>query len=32
VTATWTELHPDKPVTIGIPLPTYSTVILDARE
>jgi len=29
VTATWTELHPDKPVTIGVPLPTYATVILD---
>ena len=32
VTATWTELHPDKPVTIGVPLPTYSTVILDAED
>jgi non-ribosomal peptide synthetase component F len=32
VTATWTELHPDKPVTIGTPLPTYSTVILDAEN
>ena len=32
VTATWTELHPDKPVTIGIPLPTYATVILDAED
>jgi non-ribosomal peptide synthetase-like protein len=32
VTATWTELHPDKPVTIGIPLPTYSTVILDVDD
>ncbi|MDT7652687.1 MAG: hypothetical protein QOI36_4093, partial [Pseudonocardiales bacterium] len=32
VTATWTELHPDKPVTIGIPLPTYSTVILDVED
>ncbi len=29
VTATLTELHPDKPVTIGGPLPTYSIVILD---
>jgi non-ribosomal peptide synthetase-like protein len=29
VTATWAELHPDKPVTIGVPLPTYATVILD---
>jgi len=32
VTATWTELHPDKPVTIGVPLPTYATVILDAED
>src|SRR4029077_2930203 len=29
VTATLTELKPDKPVTIGIPLSTYSIVILD---
>ncbi len=29
VTATWTSLHPDRPVTIGVPLPTYSAVILD---
>jgi non-ribosomal peptide synthetase component F len=29
VTATMTELRPDKPVTIGVPLPTYSIVILD---
>ena len=29
VTATLTELVPDKPVTIGRPLPTYSIVILD---
>lgn len=29
VTATLTELTPDKPVTIGLPLPTYSIVILD---
>jgi non-ribosomal peptide synthetase-like protein len=29
VTATWTELHPGRPVTIGVPLPTYATVILD---
>ena len=32
VTATWTELHPDSPVTIGVPLPTYSTVILDVED
>ena len=32
VTATLTELHPDKPVTIGGPLPTYSIVILDPHK
>ena len=32
VTATWTPVHPDKPVTIGVPLPTYSVVILDPVE
>jgi non-ribosomal peptide synthetase-like protein len=32
VTATLTELKPDKPVTIGIPLSTYSIVILDPVE
>ena len=32
VTATWTNLHPDLPVTIGVPLPTYSVVILAADE
>lgn len=33
VTASWTELHPDKAVTIGVPLPTYTMMILseDAR-
>lgn len=29
VTATWTELHPDQPVTIGHPLPGYQVYILD---
>ena len=29
VTATWGELLPGRPVTIGRPLPTYSVVILD---
>src|SRR5262245_6950138 len=29
VTATLTELYPNKPVTIGGPLPTYTIVILD---
>ncbi|HVH22164.1 MAG TPA: Pls/PosA family non-ribosomal peptide synthetase [Pseudonocardia sp.] len=32
VTATWTNLHPDLPVTIGVPLPTYSVVILAEGE
>ena len=29
VTATWTLLDPGRPVTIGVPLPTYSVVVLD---
>jgi non-ribosomal peptide synthetase-like protein len=29
VTATWAVVDPDKPVTLGVPLPTYSVVILD---
>jgi non-ribosomal peptide synthetase-like protein len=29
VTATWGELRPGRPVTIGRPMPTYSIVILD---
>ena len=29
VTATWSVVHPDRPVTLGVPLPTYSIVILD---
>ena len=29
VTATWGELLPGRPVTIGRPMPTYSIVILD---
>ena len=32
VTATVTELYPDKPVTIGGPLPTYLIVILDGSR
>ncbi len=32
VTATLTELYPDKPVTIGGPLPTYTIVILAENE
>jgi non-ribosomal peptide synthetase-like protein len=31
VTATWCELLPDRPVTIGRPLPTYSAVLLDEQ-
>jgi len=29
VTATWTLVHPGRPVTIGVPLPSYSVVVLD---
>ena len=29
VTATWALMHPDRPVTIGVPLPTYCVAILD---
>ena len=29
VSATWTVLEPGRPVTIGVPLPTYSVAILD---
>lgn len=32
VTATWTELHPDRPVTIGEPLPTYAVLVLDTDD
>ncbi|MCE3550917.1 amino acid adenylation domain-containing protein [Pseudonocardia sp. RS11V-5] len=32
VTATWTVVHPDRPVTIGRPLPTYAVVILDPDD
>ncbi len=32
VTATWTVLHPSLPVTIGVPLPTYSVVVLDPHS
>lgn len=32
VTATWGELLPGRPVTIGRPLPTYSVVILDEER
>jgi len=32
VTATWTAVDPDRAVTIGVPLPTYSTVVLDPDD
>ncbi|MCG8347081.1 MAG: amino acid adenylation domain-containing protein [Chloroflexales bacterium] len=32
VTATWSELLPDKPVTIGQPIPSYTIVILDEQQ
>lgn len=32
VTATWCELLPGRPVTIGRPLPTYSVVLLDEQR
>jgi non-ribosomal peptide synthetase-like protein len=32
VTATWTQVQPDRPLTIGVPLPTYAVVILDPHE
>ena len=31
VTATWCELSPGRPVTIGIPLPTYHIYLLDEQ-
>ncbi|NMR31190.1 amino acid adenylation domain-containing protein [Arthrobacter sp. SF27] len=32
VTATWNVVDPDRPVTLGVPLPTYTAVILDPEE
>ncbi|MCQ8187056.1 Pls/PosA family non-ribosomal peptide synthetase [Streptomyces rugosispiralis] len=32
VTATWSPLAPDRPVTIGVPLPTYSVAVLDPER
>jgi non-ribosomal peptide synthetase-like protein len=32
VTATWALVDPDSPVSLGVPLPTYSAVILDPVE
>ncbi|HET9657539.1 MAG TPA: Pls/PosA family non-ribosomal peptide synthetase [Kineosporiaceae bacterium] len=31
VSATWALMHPERPVTIGTPLPTYSCVVLDPQ-
>ena len=31
ITATWCELLPERPVTIGVPLPTYHAYILNDR-
>ncbi|WP_018773553.1 Pls/PosA family non-ribosomal peptide synthetase [Arthrobacter sp. 131MFCol6.1] len=32
VTATWSVLDPDMPVSLGVPLPTYTAVIVDPAE
>lgn len=32
VTATWSVLDPDVPVSLGVPLPTYTAVIVDPAE
>lgn len=32
VTATWDLMQPGKPITLGQPLPTYTTMILDPDE
>jgi non-ribosomal peptide synthetase-like protein len=32
VTASWTVLDPGRPVTIGVPLPTYSMLVLDPEK
>lgn len=32
VTATWVVLEPGRPVTIGVPLPTYAVVVLDPHS
>ncbi|MCW2131474.1 Pls/PosA family non-ribosomal peptide synthetase [Arthrobacter sp. VKM Ac-2550] len=32
VTATWDVMHPNKPITLGQPLPTYTTMILDPEK
>ncbi|SFN31447.1 non-ribosomal peptide synthetase terminal domain of unknown function [Pseudonocardia ammonioxydans] len=32
VAATWTELDPDRASCLGVPLPTYSVVVLDEED
>ncbi len=32
MSATWAVVDPERPVTLGVPLPTYSVVILDPDE
>ena len=32
VAAAWAELHPDKPVSLGLPLPSFAAVILDPNN
>jgi non-ribosomal peptide synthetase-like protein len=32
VTATWAVVDPERPATLGVPLPSYSAVILDPEE
>lgn len=32
VTATWAVLHPRRPVTVGVPLPSYYIAILDPQQ
>ena len=32
VTTTWTELEPGRPPSLGVPLPTYSVVVLDVED
>ena len=32
VTATWALVDPSRPVTLGVPLPTYSAIILDPTQ
>ncbi|MBP2367936.1 non-ribosomal peptide synthetase-like protein [Pseudonocardia parietis] len=32
VTTTWTELEPGRAPTLGVPLPTYSIIVLDVED